>query len=125
MDITSKIIKCFFEVHNGLGPGFLEQTYKNALVKEFADNNLRYETEKEIKVYYKEKPINYHRLDMVVEDKVVIEIKTVEAFHPMHEAQIIAYLKASGREVGLLVNFARESVYFKRYINIKTTDCTD
>ena len=115
-EITRRIIKCFFEVHNILGPGFLEQPYKNALMREFVENNLKCEAEKEIYIYYKGHLINYHRLDLIIEDKVIIEVKTVDAFHPMHEAQIIAYLKASGKEIGLLVNFARESLKFKRYI---------
>ena len=118
MDLTRNIIGCFFEIHNHLGPGFLEQTYKNALKREFIDNNIRYETEKEVKIHYKNKLIHYHRLDLLVENKIIIEVKTVENFHPMHEAQVIAYLKAAQKEVGLLVNFARESVQFKRFANL-------
>jgi len=103
-----------FEVHNELGPGFLESVYEKALIEELSNKGLKVETEKPIVLKYKNKKIGIHRLDLVVDDKIVIEIKTVERFSIHHRAQLTSYLKASGYKLGILANFSKSKVEFFR-----------
>ena len=114
-DITEKIIKCFYKVYDELGAGFLESVYEKALLIELTNIGLRYESQKAIKVRYKGNVIGNFIADIIVEDKIIIEIKAIEKMIPKHEAQIINYLKATGIELGLLVNFGSE-LEFKRRI---------
>ena len=112
--LTERIIEGIIRVHSTLGPGFLEGVYRNALVLEFVDKGLKVEPEKTTNVYYKGRPVGTHRLDMLVEGQVVVELKTVEKLTAAHYAQIRSYLKAAGLTGGLLVNFATEKADFRR-----------
>jgi GxxExxY protein len=103
-DLTKTIIKCFFDVHNILGPGYLESIYQNALKIELKRKGLDYETERTVEIFFRNEKVGEHRLDLVVENKVIIELKAVAEFHPAHEAQVLSYLKATGLKVALLVN---------------------
>lgn len=103
--LTEKIIGCAIEVHRNLGPGLLEQIYESALCIELEISNLKYQRQVTFPLTYKQKPIGEHRLDLIVEDTVVVEIKSVERFDPVFEAQLLTYLKISGKRVGLLINF--------------------
>ena len=114
-DLTAKIIECAYRVHNTLGFGFLESVYQNALLIELEKNGLQARKEVPIKVFYDEKIVGDYVADIIVEDKVIIELKSVKDLHPAHEAQLVNYLKATGLEVGLLINFA-ESVKVKRKV---------
>lgn len=114
-ELTKKIIEAFYFVHKMLGYGFLENVYKNALYYELTERGLKCECEKEINVYYFGRKVGIYRADMVVEDKVILELKAVEDLRIEHEFQLINYLKATGMEVGLLLNFGR-SAKFKRKI---------
>ena len=114
-DLTEKIIECAYRVHNTLGFGFLERVYQNALLIELEKNGLQARKEVPIKVFYDEKIVGDYVADIIVEDKVIIELKSVKDLHPAHEAQLVNYLKATGLEVGLLINFA-ESVKVKRKV---------
>ncbi|HHE37248.1 MAG TPA: GxxExxY protein [Candidatus Cloacimonetes bacterium] len=114
-DITEKIIKCFYKVYDELGSGFLESIYVKALIIELKEIGFQVEYEKELKVKYKEKIIGIFRADIIVEDKIIIEVKAVTNLIPQHEAQLINYLKATGIRVGLVVNFGNE-LDFKRRI---------
>ncbi|MCK4654075.1 MAG: GxxExxY protein [Candidatus Cloacimonetes bacterium] len=114
-DITEKIIKCFYIVFDELGAGFLESVYMKALIIELENIGLNIDSEKEIKVNYKGTIIGNFRTDIVVEDKVIIEIKAISALNSQHEAQLLNYLKATGIRVGLLVNFGNK-LEFKRRI---------
>jgi GxxExxY protein len=114
-DLTAKIIECAYRVHNTLGFGFLESVYQNALLIELEKNGLQAGKEVPIKVFYDEKIVGDYVADIIVEDKVIIELKSVKDLHPAHEAQLVNYLKATGLEVGLLINFA-ESVQVKRKV---------
>jgi GxxExxY protein len=105
-----------FEVHKTLGPGFLESVYEKALIEEFTKKALKVETQKVIDVIYKGKKIGVHRLDLVVENKVVVELKTVERFSTCHTAQLLSYLKASGHKLGILVNFSKTKVEYRRVV---------
>ena len=104
-DITEKIISSAIEVHSTLGPGLLENIYEEALAYEFELRSIRYEKQKEIGLKYKDRDIGKHRIDFLVEDQVVIELKAVGTMHKIYEAQLLTYLKAMERRVGLLVNF--------------------
>jgi GxxExxY protein len=103
--ITEKIISSAIEVHSTLGPGLLENIYEEALAYEFELRSIRYEKQKEIGLKYKDRDIGKHRIDFLVEDQVVVELKAVGTMHKIYEAQLLTYLKAMGRKVGLLINF--------------------
>ncbi len=103
--LTSRIIGCAIEVHRHLGPGLLESVYEGALCIELGLARLAYERQKPVIVSYKGHPIGEHRLDVLVEDTVILELKSVERFDPVFEAQILGYLKMAGKPLGLLINF--------------------
>lgn len=104
-EITSRIISCAIEVHSTLGPGLLESIYEEALVYEFELRSIRYERQKEIELIYKDKKVGKHRVDLLVEDSVIVELKAVESLIPIYEAQLLTYLKALNVKIGLLINF--------------------
>jgi GxxExxY protein len=106
-DVTSQILEAAIEVHRVLGPGFLEGVYEEALAYEFDLRGVRYERQKTIPVPYKDIVAGEHRLDLLVEDVVIVELKTVKDFEEIHLAQVMSYLKATGKRVGLLINFAK------------------
>ena len=114
-ELTSKIIECAFKVHKKLGFGFLEKVYQNALLIELGKAGLRAEKEKELQVYYDAEIIGDFLADIIVNEKVILELKAVKEIHPVHEAQLVNYLKATGLEIGLLINFG-ERVEIKRKI---------
>ncbi len=119
-DLTEKIIGLCMEVHNILGPGFPEKVYHNALNIVFSKNNLDVESEKEFKVVFLDKIVGKFRVDFVVNKKVIVEIKAITGEFPeVFKAQVISYLKASGLEVGVLVNFGNEKLNFKRLARYK------
>ena len=100
------VIGCMIDVHKELGPGFLESIYHSAVVIEFQNRGILFESEKEITLHYKGEIIGAHRLDLLVENELVVELKTVEELHKKHYAQVRSYLKAVRKQIGLLVNFA-------------------
>jgi GxxExxY protein len=114
-EITSKIIKCFYEVYNILGFGFLEKVYETALYMELIKNGFVVERQRPIEVYYKNQLAGQYFADLVVENTVVVELKAAEAIAVEHEFQLINYLKATDIEVGLLLNFGKKPE-FKRKI---------
>ena len=113
--LTAKIIECAFKVHNTLGFGFLEVIYQNALLIELLKAGLQAEKERKIQVYYETQLVGDFMADIIVENKVILELKSVKDLHPAHEAQLTNYLKATGIEVGLLINFG-EKVEIKRKV---------
>ncbi len=106
--LTSKIISCFYKVYNKLGFGFLEKVYENALLIELTNNGLRVNRQKPINVYYEEKLVGEYFADLIVEEKIIIELKAAEALIEEHELQLINYLIATDIEVGLLLNFGKK-----------------
>ena len=112
-DLSYQIMGAIFEVHKKLGPGFLESVYQKALIEELSGRGMNVETEKVIDLTYKDKKIGTHRLDLVIEDKVVVELKTTESFSIHHKAQVTSYLKASGYKLGILVNFSKAKVEYR------------
>jgi GxxExxY protein len=115
-DITYAIRGAVFEVNRVLGPGFLEKVYENALTIELKSRGLNVENQIPIRVVYKDKPIGDYIADMLVEKKVIIEVKTVSKLDKIHEAQLLNYLKATGIHLGLLVNFKRPKAEVKRMV---------
>ena len=103
--ITERIIGCAIEVHRTLGPGFPESFYEKALCFELGQRCIRFARQVAMGVEYRGERVGELRLDLLVEDAVVVEVKAVERFDPIHGAQLLSYLKATGRHVGLLINF--------------------
>ena len=116
-DLTDKIIHCFYRVYNDLGYGFLERVYQNALYYALIDAGLKCEVEKSIKVYHNKRIVGDYRADLLVEDKVLIEIKTSEEMRSADEAQLTNYLKATDIEVGLLLNFGRRPQFKRKFFS--------
>ncbi len=118
-DITKIIIGCAIDVHKELEPGLLESAYEECLYYELIKTGLKAERQKAIPIIYKEIKLDCgYRADLIVEDKIVIELKTVDEFNPVHEAQILTYLKFAEKKLGLLINFnvLRLKDGIKRYI---------
>ena len=104
--ITGEVIGAAIEVHRVLGPGLLESTYMPCLQYELTARGLRFVTQQPLPLVYKEMVLNAtYRLDLVVEDTVVVEVKSIANLEPVHDAQVLTYLHLSGRPVGLLINF--------------------
>lgn len=104
--MTEQIIGCAIEVHRTLGPGLLERTYEECLCRELQLRQIPFERQKRLKVTYKGITLSRgYRLDLVIDETVVVEIKTVETLVPIHDAQLLTYLKLGGYPVGLLLNF--------------------
>jgi GxxExxY protein len=104
-DITDIIIKAFYNVYNELGYGFLEKVYENAMMLELAELGLISINQQTTKVLYKGNEVGFYVADINVENKVIVELKAVETIAPVHEVVLVNYLKATGIEVGLLLNF--------------------
>ncbi len=104
-DITEKIIGCAIEVHRHLGPGLLEHAYEEALCVELQLQSLNYQRQVAVPFSYKDRPIGEYRIDLLVEDEIIVEIKSVERYDPVFEAQVLTYLKITGKKIGLLINF--------------------
>ncbi len=105
-DITEKIIGAAIAVHRALGPGLLESAYEACLAYEFSKRGLRFERQKELPVVYHDVRLDCgYRIDFLVEGEVVVELKSVEKLLPIHEAQLLSYLRLADKRVGLLINF--------------------
>ena len=119
-NISGQIINAAIEVHTELGPGLLESTYESCLKHELSLRNLSVLNQVILPVTYKGNVIdNGYRIDLLVEDQIIVELKTVEQFSPLHQAQLLSYLKMSNRKLGLLINFnvPRLKHGIKRIIN--------
>lgn len=115
-DLTYAIRGAIFEVNKVLGPGFLEKVYEEALLSELRGRDLKAESQVPIEVSYKGKVVGEYFADILVEDKVIIEIKTAENIDKVHQAQLLNYMKATGIKVGLLVNFRHSKAEIKRMV---------
>ena len=116
--LMRRIIVCAIEVHKRLGPGLLEKLYQEAMVIEMELNSLHVEKNVNVPVEYKGKPIGNYFIDLLVEDTVILELKSVERHDPVFEAQILSYMKLTGKKVGLLINFNSKMVKdgIKRFV---------
>ena len=113
-DITSLVLKAFFDVYNELGYGFLEKVYENALVIELENLGLEVEQQIPIKVLYGKAIVGDYIADIVVNNLVILELKAIEKLNSIHEVQLVNYLKATDFEVGLLLNFGKEPQYKRK-----------
>jgi GxxExxY protein len=110
-ELTSSILKCAFKVHTALGPGLLESAYEECLHYELDKTGIFVVKQKPMPLVYEEKRLDLgYRIDLLVEGKVVIEVKSVDAFNPVHLAQLLTYLKLSKCRIGYLINFNVESL---------------
>lgn len=115
IDLTEKIIGCAYKVYNELGAGFIEKVYENALMIELKNEGLATQQQYPVKVYYKGTLIGDYVADIVVEEKVIVELKAVSQLTKAQEVQLVNYLKATRLEVGLLINFG-DQVSIKRKV---------
>jgi GxxExxY protein len=109
-ELSYQIMKIAFEVHNQLGPGFSEEFYERAIVIELENQNIPYERQKVIQVFYKGKVLGTYRLDLVIDGKIILELKAVSALNDTFKQQTLSYLKATGLKLGLLINFGAARV---------------
>ena len=122
-EITHKIIGCAYKVFNELGFGFLESVYKKAMIIELSKSRLKVESEKSLKVYYDSKVVGEFYVDLYIEDKVIVELKSVETLAKQHEVQLVNYLNVLKKDIGLLINFGPSGVDVKRkYRGVKGTE---
>jgi len=103
--LTDRIIGCAIEVHRELGPGLLEAVYERALCSEFIANRIEFKRQVGVPLYYKGELLSEHRPDLIVNERVVVEVKSIDRFNPVHTAQLLTYLRLCRIRVGLLLNF--------------------
>jgi GxxExxY protein len=115
-ELTEQIIGAAFEVHNTLGYGFLEKVYQRAMQVELCARGLKAETEGEIRVTYKGVEVGFYKADLLVNDCVVVELKVAKTYQVEDEPQLLNELKGTGIKVGLLINFGKTKVEFKRFV---------
>ena len=116
-ELSNQIIGAAIRVHKELGPGFLESIYEEALKVELSQNGLDFASQMEIQIEYLEVPVGLHRLDLLVQNEVIVELKAVKELADIHFAQLRAYLKATGMKVGLLLNFSKPTLEVRRVVN--------
>lgn len=115
-EITYQINGAVFEVNRVLGAGFLEKVYENALLIELHERGLKADSQVPLKVHYKGKVVGEYVVDVMVEDQVILELKSIDKLQKIHEAQLLNYLKATGMKVGLLINFEYPKADIKRFV---------
>ncbi|MEW6102240.1 MAG: GxxExxY protein [bacterium] len=115
-ELTSEILDAAFQVHNTLGCGLLEKVYENGLTWELTLREKKVVTQKEFKVFYRKKEVGLYVADMIVEEKVIVEVKSVETITDVHRAQLLNYLRISGYRIGLILNFAQPKLEYERLI---------
>lgn len=116
-ELTEIIIGCCYEVYNSLGYGFLEKVYENALCVELKQKKIKVEQQKKLTVFYKEEIVGEYIADLIVDDRVVVELKTIEKLSQIHRSQVLNYIKATNKKLGLLINFSPVTVEVKRIAN--------
>ncbi len=114
-EITERIIGCAFTVHSRLGAGFLEKVYENALVLELGKNGLSVQQQVPVTVRYDEFPVGEYFADLLIENRIVCELKANQAIAPEHEIQLVNYLAATGFDIGLLINFGKSVNVRRKY----------
>ncbi|MBI3583163.1 MAG: GxxExxY protein [Nitrospinae bacterium] len=115
-ELTGEIIEASYNVHNSLGCGLLEKVYENSLIWEIELMGRKVSSQREFKVIYRKKEVGIYYADLVVEDKVIVEVKSVERIDDIHRAQLLNYLRISGLRVGLIINFARSKLEYERLV---------
>jgi GxxExxY protein len=121
-ELTEKVIGAAYRVFNVLGYGFLESVYEKALVLELTESGLRCESQKSLRVIYRGTIVGDFYADLVVEEMLVVELKSVQKLSKIHEVQLVNYLTATGLELGLLINFGEGGVEVKRKVRVLESD---
>ncbi|UJP66110.1 GxxExxY protein [Mongoliitalea daihaiensis] len=116
-DISRQIIGKAYMVYNTLGPGFLEKVYENSLAYELKMSDLSVSQQQPINVYYEEQLVGIYNCDLLVDNRILVEIKAIKELEKIHFAQVLNYLKASDLNLGLLINFGPEGIKVKRIVN--------
>lgn len=116
-ELTKEIIRVFYKVYNALGHGFIESVYHNAMIIELVEAGLQVESEKPIAVYYNHHVVGTFSADLVIEGKVILELKAKEKLTESNEAQLINYLRSTEIEVGLLLNFGKQPEFKRKYFS--------
>ena len=116
-ELSYAVMQAVFEVHNTLGPGFLETVYEEALAYELELRGTPFERQKTVTVGYKGRTVGTHRLDLVVDGRVLLELKAASALNDVFRQQVLSYLKATGLELGILINFGTKRVEYTRIAN--------
>ena len=112
--LSGRILEAAVEVHKALGPGFLESVYQKAMEVALRHRTIAHEQQKEIRIVFENEEVGLHRLDLVVGNEIIVELKAVKALEDIHHAQVKSYLKATGLHVGLLLNFNAPTLVVKR-----------
>jgi GxxExxY protein len=107
----------FFKIYNALGPGLNEKIYQRAILKELTKNDIPFESEKIVNIYYEKEKIGKHKLDILIDKKIIIEVKSSEKMHELFINQTLGYLKSTGYKLALLVNFGGQKLFIRRFIN--------
>ncbi len=115
--MSNQIIGAVIKVHKELGPGFLESIYEEALKVELSKNELDFASQMEVQIEYLGVAVGLHRLDLLVQKEVIVELKAVKELADIHFAQLRSYLKATGMNVGLLLNFSKPTLEVRRVVN--------
>jgi len=115
--LSNQIIGAAIKVHKELGPGFLESIYDEALKVELSKNELDFASQMEVQIEYLGVPVGLHRLDLLVQNEVIVELKAVKELADIHFAQLRSYLKSTGMKVGLLLNFSKPTLEVRRVVN--------
>lgn len=116
-ELSYLIIEVCMEVHKILGPGYIEKIYEEAVIREMEKRNIAFERQKLIEVLYKGDKIGEFRLDIVVDNKIILELKAVAELNSIFEAQLYSYLKATNSKLGILINFGKKKLEFRRIVN--------
>ena len=116
-ELSHKVIGCVFEVHKTLGPGFVESIYEEALAYELSLQNIPFRKQETINLIYKNQFIGSFRFDVIVDDKIILELKSVSELNDLFKQQLLSYLKVSGLKLGILINFGAPSVQYVRIVN--------
>jgi GxxExxY protein len=115
--LSGKILEAAVAVHKALGPGILESVYQKALEVALRHRCIGFQAQKEIRVFFEDEQVGFHRLDLTVGDQIFVELKAVKALEDIHYAQLKSYLKATGLHVGLLLNFTAPTLVIKRVVH--------
>jgi len=116
-ELSYLVMQAAYEVHNNLGPGFPESIYETAMIRELMARNLVLQRQKRIVVNYKGEPLGEFILDLTVNEKIILELKAISAIMKIHEQQALSYLKATGLQLAIVINFGSESVQSSRVVN--------
>jgi len=116
-ELSNKIIGVAIEVHKTIGPGFIEKIYEKALVYEFQKRKIEFTNQRVIHVRYKGIGLGDQRIDFLIKDEIILELKAVSQIDGLHIAQMLSYLKATNKKLGLILNFAKPTLEIKRVIN--------